>query len=84
MASTHPALHILTEIERLRAELVELCQQQVTSQTTNTLLEQLIQKLESGKGKKIWVDKPEKFDGKIGDTVENMLIQKLRCIFIAF
>jgi hypothetical protein len=73
MASTPTALDIPTEIERLRAELVELRQQQANGQTTNTLLEQLVQKLDSGKGKKIWVDKPEKFDGKIGDTVENWL-----------
>ena len=40
---------------------------------SNILLEQLVQKLDSGKGKKIWVDKSDKFDGKIGDTVENWL-----------
>ena len=73
MASTPPALDISTEIERLRAELVELGQQQTTGQTMNALLEQLVQKLDISKGMKIWVDKPEKFNGKIGDTVENWL-----------
>jgi len=71
MASTSSALDVSTEIEKLRAELVELRQQQAIDQATNTLLEQLVQKLDSGKGKKIWVDKSEKFDEKIGDTVEN-------------
>ena len=73
MASTPPALDIPMEIERLRAELVELRQQQIMGQIMNALLEQLVQKLDTGKGMKIWVDKPEKFDGKIGDTVENWL-----------
>jgi hypothetical protein len=57
----------------MRAELTELRQQQTAVQTTNALLEQLVQKLDVGKSKKIWVDKPDKFDGKIGDTVENWL-----------
>ena len=54
-------------------ELAELRQQQSSAQTTNNLLEQLVQKLDSNKGKKIWIDKPDKFDRKIGDTVENWL-----------
>jgi len=70
---TPPPLDLAAEVEQMRAQLAELRQQQANAQTTNTLLEQLVQKLDSGKGKKIWVDKPEKFDGKIGDTVENWL-----------
>ena len=49
MASTSSAPDVSAEIEKLRAELVELRQQQATGQATNTLLEQLVQKLDSGK-----------------------------------
>src|SRR5437762_1930913 len=61
------------EMEQLRVQLAELRQQQENAQTTNTLLEQLVQKLDGGKKGKIWVDKPERFNGKIGDSVENWL-----------
>src|SRR5437667_7675926 len=61
------------EMEQLRVQLAELRQQQTNAQTTNTLLEQLVQKLDGGKKSKIWVDKPERFNGKIGDSVENWL-----------
>src|SRR4030095_11030647 len=73
MATTPPAPDIIAEMNQLRAELIELRQQQTAAQTTNALLEQLVQKLDSGKSKKIWIDKPDKFDGKIGDSVENWL-----------
>ena len=39
----------------------------------NVVFEQLVEKLDIGKGMKIWVDKLEKFNGKIGNTVENWL-----------
>ena len=71
--STPPPIDLAAEMEQMRTQLAELRQQQTNAQTTNTLLKELVQKLDSGKGKKIWVDKPEKFDGKIGDTVENWL-----------
>ena len=61
------------EMEQLRVQLAELRQQQENAQTTNNLLEQLVQKLDGGKKGKIWVDKPERFNGKIGDSVENWL-----------
>ena len=64
---------LAVEMKQMRAQLAELRQQQTNAQTTNILLEQLVQKLDDGKGKKIWVDKSEKFNGKIGDTVENWL-----------
>jgi len=53
MVSTFPTLDVSTEIEKLRIELVELRQQQAIDQATNTLLEQLVQKLDRDKGKKI-------------------------------
>src|SRR5436190_9885776 len=64
---------VATQIDALKAELALLTQQQAAAQTTNDLLQQLVQKLDTGKGKKIWVDKPEKFDGKIGNQVNNWL-----------
>ena len=60
-------------MDQMRAELAQLRQQQTDAQTTNTLIGQLVGKLDSGKKGKIWIDKPDKFDGKIGDAVENWL-----------
>ena len=71
MASPRPPPDYAAEMEKLKAQLAEL-QQQQTNVQTNTLLEQLVQKLDGGKGK-IWVDKPERFNGKIGDSMENWL-----------
>src|SRR5437667_2653386 len=68
-----PPADLAAEMEQLRAQLAELHQQQTNAQTTNTLLEQLVQNLNTGKKSKIWVDKPERFNGKIGDSVENWL-----------
>src|SRR5437667_6974228 len=71
--SRPPPPDYAAEMEQLRVQLAELRQQQENAQTTNTLLEQLVQKLDGGKKGKIWVDKPERFNGKIGDSVENWL-----------
>ena len=71
--ATPPPLDLASEMEQLRAQLAELHQQQMNAQTTNSLLEQLVQNLNTGKKSKIWVDKPERFNGKIGDSVENWL-----------
>src|SRR6266480_7973534 len=68
-----PPADLAAEMEQLRAQLAELHQQQMNAQTTNSLLEQLVQNLNTGKKSKIWVDKPERFNGKIGDSVENWL-----------
>src|SRR5204863_1327475 len=68
-----PPADLAAEMEQLRAQLAELHQQQTNAQTTNTVLEQLVQNLNTGKKSKIWVDKPERFNGKIGDSVENWL-----------
>src|SRR5438552_16859976 len=71
--ATPPPPDYAAEMEQLRVQLAELRQQQENAQTMNTLLEQLVQKLDGGKKGKIWVDKPERFNGKIGDSVENWL-----------
>src|SRR5947199_5861448 len=71
--TTPPPPDLAAEMEQLRAQLAELHQQQTNAQTTNTLLEQLVQNLNTGKKSKIWVDKPERFNGKIGDSLENWL-----------
>ena len=68
-----PPPNFASEMEQLRAQLAELHQQQMNAQTTNTLLEQLVQNLNTRKKSKIWVDKPERFNGKIGNSVENWL-----------
>src|SRR5439155_15669951 len=71
--ATPPPPDYAAEMEQLRVQLAELHEQQENVQTTNNLLEQLVQKLDCGKKGKIWVDKPERFNGKIGDSVENWL-----------
>src|SRR5204863_1934836 len=71
--ATPPPPDYAAEMEQLRAQLAELHQRQMNAQTTNSLLEQLVQNLNTGKKSKIWVDKPERFNGKIGDSVENWL-----------
>src|SRR5947199_8107063 len=67
MASDTPDL--MVEMEAMRTEIARLRQRE----TEGTLLEQLVQKLDGGKGQDVSIDKPDKFDGKIGDTVENWL-----------
>jgi len=71
--TTPPPPDYAAEMEQLRAQLAKLHQQQMNAQTTNSLLEQLVQNLNTGKKSKIWVDKPERFNGKIGDSVKNWL-----------
>src|SRR5436190_2785794 len=73
MATPRPPSDYAAEMEQLRVQLAELRQHQENAQTTNNLLEQLVQKLDGGKKGKIWVDKPQRFNGKIGDSVENWL-----------
>jgi len=68
-ADTPPTPNITAEMEVMRTEIARLRQRE----TEGTLLEQLVQKLDGGKGQDVSIDKPDKFDGKIGDTVENWL-----------
>ena len=64
---------LITQIDAMKAELAALREQQATAQTTNELLQQLVEKIDGSKGSKIWVDKPDKFNGKIGEGVNNWL-----------
>jgi hypothetical protein len=68
---TQAPLDLAAEMAKLRAELDEM-QKQRQEDTQTRLLEQIVQGLNNNK-KKSWFDKPAKFEGKIGDAVENWL-----------